>query len=153
MRTSPGTGSASGFSEILVVDDDAGDVLLIEEALTDRQIRHRLHTAADGIQALEFLRDPARPRPNLILLDLNMPRMNGREVLAAVKADPTLRSIPIVVLSTSTVDEDVAVSYGLRANAYVTKPVDLDEFTATVQQIDDFYLGLVRLPGHRPTHE
>ncbi|MFG1928616.1 response regulator [Cryptosporangium sp. NPDC048952] len=133
--------------EVLIVDDDAGDVLLIDEALTDRRVGHRLHTASDGVRALEFLRDPDRPRPDLILLDLNMPRMGGREVLAEVKADPSLRCIPIVVLSTSVVDEDVHVSYDLRANAYVAKPTDFDDFVAAVQHIDDFYLGVVRLPG------
>jgi CheY-like chemotaxis protein len=133
---------------ILVVDDDAGDVLLVREAFAGKRIPHQLHTAVDGVDALEFLREPGRPRPDLVVLDLNMPRMNGREFLAEVKADPLLRSIPIVVLSTSVTDEDVVSSYELRANAYLTKPVDLDEFTATVHTINDFYLGLVRLP-HR----
>ncbi|MFG1928901.1 response regulator [Cryptosporangium sp. NPDC048952] len=143
----PGTDPETGRPfDVLIVDDDAGDVLLIDEALSDRQIHHRLHTAADGVRALEFLRDPAQPRPDLILLDLNMPRMSGREVLAQVKADPELRRIPIVVLSTSVIEDDVSASYGLRANAYVTKPVDFDEFVAAVQRIDEFYLGVVRLP-------
>ncbi|MFG1926824.1 response regulator [Cryptosporangium sp. NPDC048952] len=133
--------------DVLIVDDDAGDVLLIDEALTDRRIPHRLHTASNGVEALEYLRDDSRPRPDLILLDLNMPRMNGREVLDQVKNDPALRQIPIVVLSTSTIDQDVVASYDLHANAYVTKPVDFDEFLRAVQRIDDFYLGIVRLPN------
>ncbi|TQS39807.1 response regulator [Cryptosporangium phraense] len=148
MPTSPSTGSVSRPFDLLVVDDDSGDVLLIEEALADRHISHRLHTAGDGIDALRFLRESDQRRPDLILLDLNMPRMNGREFLAEVKSDPDLRPIPIVVLSTSTIDEDVAASYALRANAYVTKPVDFDDFISTVQCIDNFYLGTVRLPGH-----
>ena len=129
-----------------MVDDDPGDVLLIEEAFLARRIGHRFHTAGDGVIALDYLRDPDRPRPDLVLLDLNMPRMDGREVLSEIKTDPALRSIPVVVLSTSVVDEDVLASYELRANAYITKPVDLDEFTATVHQIDSFYLGVVQLP-------
>ncbi|WP_240746658.1 response regulator [Cryptosporangium phraense] len=144
--------SAGGAFEVLIVDDDPGDVLLIEEALAERRLHHRLHTAGDGVLALEFLRDSAQPRPDLILLDLNMPRMNGRELLGEVKADPALRAIPVVVLSTSAVTEDVTDSYGLRANAYVTKPVDFDDFVATVQHIDDFYLGVVRLPRSPGSH-
>lgn len=133
--------------DVLVVDDDAGDVLLIQDALADRKLARQLHVAGDGLAALEFLRDPQRPRPHLMLLDLNMPVMGGRELLGQVKSDPVLRSIPIVVLSTSVTDEDVLVSYELRANAYVAKPLDLDEFIATIHQIDDFYLGIVQLPS------
>jgi CheY-like chemotaxis protein len=147
MIESPGITPAQRLFHVLIVDDDAGDVLLVDEALTDRQINHQLHTAADGAQALEILRDPARSRPDLILLDLNMPRMGGRELLAEIKADPALRSIPVVVLSTSIIEEDITTSYELRANAYVAKPVDLDAFMDTVRQIDDFYLGVVRLPA------
>jgi two-component system response regulator len=136
--------------EVLVVDDDAGDVLMIEEALAANEIISKLHVVSDGIQALEFLRREGphgeAPRPQLILLDLNMPRMDGREVLAAVKGDSELRSIPVVVLTTSAADEDVLRSYELRANAFVTKPVDLDQFTEIVQQIESFYGQTVRLP-------
>jgi CheY-like chemotaxis protein len=136
--------------EVLVVDDDAGDVLMIEEALTANEIVSRLHVVSDGVEALAFLRreEPhaEAPRPHLILLDLNMPRMDGREVLAAVKNDAELRSIPVVVLTTSALDEDVLRSYELRANAFVTKPVDLDQFTTIVQQIERFYGQTARLP-------
>lgn len=136
--------------EVLIVDDDAGDVLMIEEALTANSVVSQLHVVADGIEALAFLRreEPhtEAPRPQLILLDLNMPRMDGREVLAAVKSDEELRSIPVVVLTSSALDEDVLRSYELRANAFVTKPVDLDEFTAIVQRIESFYGQTVRLP-------
>ena len=136
--------------EVLIVDDDAGDVLMIEEALTANSVLSQLHVVADGIEALAFLRreEPhtEAPRPQLILLDLNMPRMDGREVLAAVKGDEELRSIPVVVLTSSALDEDVLRSYELRANAFVTKPLDLDEFTAIVQRIERFYGQTVRLP-------
>ncbi|TQS42461.1 response regulator [Cryptosporangium phraense] len=136
--------------EVLVVDDDAGDVLMIEEALEANEIDSRLHVVSDGVEAIAFLRrqEPHTdaPRPQLILLDLNMPRMDGREVLAEVKGDEELRSIPVVVLTTSALDEDVLRSYQLRANAFVTKPVDLDQFTAIVQQIETFYGRTVRLP-------
>jgi len=135
---------------LLVVDDDAGDVLMIEEALAANDVPSELHVVSDGVEALAFLRreDPHAdaPRPHLILLDLNMPRMDGREVLAAVKGDEELRSIPVVVLTTSALDEDVLRSYQLRANAFVTKPVDLDQFTKIVQQIESFYGRTARLP-------
>jgi CheY-like chemotaxis protein len=136
--------------EVLVVDDDSGDVLMIEEALDGHDIPSRIHVVSDGVEALAFLRQEqphtGAPRPHLILLDLNMPRMDGREVLAVVKGDEELRSIPVVVLTTSALDEDVLRSYELRANAFVTKPVDLDRFTAIVQQIESFYGRIVRLP-------
>ena len=136
--------------EVLVVDDDAGDVLMIEEALTENDVPSRLHVVSDGVEALTFLRREKQhvdaPRPQLILLDLNMPRMDGREVLAAIKSDDALRSIPVVVLTTSALDEDVLRSYELRANAFVTKPVDLDQFTSIVQRIETFYGRTVRLP-------
>ena len=136
--------------EVLVVDDDPGDVLMIEEALSENAHPSRLHVVSDGVEALAFLHreEPHAdaPRPQLILLDLNMPRMDGREVLAAVKSDDELRSIPVVVLTTSALDEDVLRSYQLRANAFVTKPVDLDQFTSIVQQIETFYGRTARLP-------
>ncbi|GAA0237193.1 response regulator [Cryptosporangium japonicum] len=136
--------------EVLVVDDDAGDVLMIEEALSANDVPSNLHVVSDGVEAVAFLRrEPPHadaPRPQLILLDLNMPRMDGREVLAEVKGDEDLRSIPVVVLTTSALDEDVIRSYELRANAFVTKPVDLDQFTSIVQQIETFYGRTVRLP-------
>ncbi|MBL7498249.1 response regulator [Frankia sp. CNm7] len=132
--------------DVLLVEDDPGDALLIEEAFLVRGFGQRLHQVSDGIQALEYLRDPARRRPDLIILDLNMPRMDGRETLAAIKADPDLHRIPVVILTTSDAPDDVASSYELHANAYVSKPTDLDAFLDTVHTIDDFYLGLVRLP-------
>ncbi|WP_163549009.1 response regulator [Candidatus Frankia nodulisporulans] len=132
--------------DILLAEDDAGDALLIEEAFLSRGLGQNLHTVGDGVQALQYLRDPARPRPDLILLDLNMPRMDGRETLAAIKADSELRTIPVVILTTSDAPDDIAGSYQLHANAYVCKPTDLDDFLGTIHTIDDFYLGLVRLP-------
>ncbi|MCK9895767.1 response regulator [Frankia sp. AgB32] len=131
---------------VLLADDDPGDVLLVEEAFLSRGFGQKLHTVGDGVQALEYLRDPSFPLPDLIILDLNMPRLGGRGTLSAIRSDPALARIPVVILTTSDAPEDVAGSYELHANAYVCKPTDLDDFLATVQSIDDFYLGLVRLP-------
>jgi CheY-like chemotaxis protein len=137
--------------DVLLVEDDAGDVVLIEEAFEFNKVRNRLSVVADGVEALAFLRREGRyadaPRPGLILLDLNLPRKDGREVLAEVKEDPALRSIPVVVLTTSKAEEDVLRSYDLHANAYVTKPVDFDRFIEVVRQIDEFFVSVVRLPG------
>jgi CheY-like chemotaxis protein len=136
--------------KILLVEDDPGDVLITTEALQQTKLLHELATVSDGEEAIDYLR--ARPphedavRPDLILLDLNLPRRDGREVLAEVKGDVALRSIPIVVLSTSEAEEDILRSYDLHANAYVPKPVDFDAFVRIVQQIDDFFLTVVRLP-------
>jgi CheY-like chemotaxis protein len=136
--------------DILLVEDDPGDVLLIEEAFTDNKVRNRLHTVSDGVEALAFLRRQDgyadAPRPDLILLDLNLPRVDGREVLGEVKADEELRHIPVVVLTTSKAEEDVLRSYKLHANAYVTKPVDFDRFIEVVRQIDEFFVTVVKLP-------
>ena len=136
--------------DVLLVEDDPGDVLMTREAFEDYKVRNTLHVANNGVEAMAFLRkegDHAQaPTPDLILLDLNLPKMDGREVLAAVKEDPELRSIPIVVLTTSEAEEDVVRSYSLHANAYVTKPVDFERFVAVVQQIDDFFVSVVRLP-------
>jgi CheY-like chemotaxis protein len=136
--------------DVLLVEDDPGDVLLIEEAFADNKVRNRLHTVADGVEALQFLRREGEyanaPQPDLVLLDLNLPRMDGREVLAEVKADETLQQIPIVVLTTSKAEEDVLRSYKLHANAYVTKPVDFDRFIEVVRQIDEFFVTVVKLP-------
>jgi CheY-like chemotaxis protein len=137
--------------EVLLVEDDPGDVLLIEEAFEFNKVRNSLNVVSDGVEALEFLRREGRyadaPRPGLILLDLNLPRKDGREVLAEVKDDGDLRSIPVVVLTTSKAEEDVLRSYDLHANAYVTKPVDFDRFIEVVRQIDEFFVSVVRLPG------
>jgi len=131
--------------EVLLAEDDAGDAMLVEEAFASRGLGHRLHIVGDGVDALAYLRDPSRDRPDLIILDLNMPRMGGRETLSVIKEDRNLRTIPIVVLTTSQAPEDVRASYQLHANAYVCKPQTLDAFVKAVQSIDDFYLDFVRL--------
>jgi len=137
--------------EILLVEDSPGDVRLTREALREGKVSNQVHVADDGVEAMAFLRREGpyadAPRPDLVLLDLNMPRMDGREVLAEMKADDALRSIPVVILTTSAAEEDVVKSYDLHANCYVTKPVDLDQFMRVVQSIEDFWLTLVRLPG------
>jgi CheY-like chemotaxis protein len=137
--------------DVLLVEDDPGDVLMIREAFEQRGMRNRLHVVSDGEQAIEFLRRAgdftAAPTPGLILLDLNLPRRNGLEVLAEIKSDSELLRIPVVVLTTSHAQEDIVRSYFLHANAYVTKPIDFDRFMNTIGQIDDFYLTLVKLPG------
>jgi CheY-like chemotaxis protein len=135
---------------ILMVEDDEGDVRLTREALRDGKVANELHVVADGESALAFLRREGpyadAPRPDLVLLDLNLPRMTGHEVLAAVRADPELHTIPVTVLTTSSRDEDVVRSYELHVNAYVTKPVGLDEFLQVVREIEDFWFELVRIP-------
>jgi CheY-like chemotaxis protein len=142
--------SGSDLVDVLLVEDDEGDVLMTQEAFEQYQIRGRLHVVSDGEQALRFLRKTGEyaevPTPGLILLDLNLPRRNGLEVLAELKADSRLLSIPVVVLTTSQAEEDIVRSYSLHANAYISKPVDFDRFIAVIGQIDDFFLGLVRLP-------
>lgn len=135
---------------ILVVDDDLGDVLMIEEALEGSDVHKTVDVVNDGQEAMEFLRGEGRHvgahRPDMILLDLNMPRMDGRQVLSAVKGDDDLRTIPIVVLTTSSADTDIISSYTLQANAYVTKPMDLDSFNDVVRRIDEFFGRIVVLP-------
>jgi CheY-like chemotaxis protein len=137
--------------EVLLVEDDPGDVLLIREAFDFNKVHNNLNVVNDGEQALAYLRREGEYagslRPDLILLDLNLPRKDGREVLAEVKADETLRAIPVVVLTTSEAEEDVLKSYQLHANAYVTKPVDFERFVSIVRQIDDFFVSVVRLPS------
>ncbi|WP_086668656.1 response regulator [Lentzea kentuckyensis] len=136
--------------DVLLVEDDPGDALMTQEAFEHHKIRNTLHVVKDGVEALEFLRRQGQyenaPRPGLILLDLNLPRKDGREVLSEVKADAELRSIPVVVLTTSEAEEDILRSYSLYANAYVTKPVDFDRFIEVVRQIDDFFVTVVKLP-------
>ena len=136
--------------EILLIEDDPGDVVMTREAYADHKLRNTLHVVDDGVQAMAFLRQEGeyadRARPDLVLLDLNLPRMDGREVLMAIKSDPDLASIPVVVLTTSENEDDVVSSYSLHANAYVTKPVDFDRFIDVVRQIDDFFVTVVRLP-------
>ncbi|MBM9617944.1 response regulator [Streptomyces zhihengii] len=131
--------------DVLLVEDDVADAMLIEDALSAHGARN-LTKVEDGVAALEYLRDTSNPRPDLIVLDLNMPRMNGRELLAIVKADENLRSIPVVVLTTSSAPDDVTDAYHHYANAYVTKPVNLDEFERAVQSIDAFYLDTITKP-------
>jgi CheY-like chemotaxis protein len=136
--------------EVLLVEDDEGDVVMTREALDEGKVVNRLHVAPDGVAAIEFLRREGphadAPRPDLILLDLNLPRRDGRQVLAEVKADEDLRRIPVVVLTTSEAEEDIVRSYDLHANAYITKPVDFERFVQVVQQIDEFFISVVRLP-------
>ncbi len=136
--------------EILLVEDDPGDVRLTREALEEGKVRNTLTVARDGVEALEILRREGphakAPRPDVILLDLNLPRMDGREVLKAIKSDEKLRRIPVVVLTTSSAEEDVARSYDLQANCYVTKPIDLDQFMKVVKTIGEFWLEVARLP-------
>lgn len=136
--------------DVLLVEDDDGDVLMTREAFEHHKIRNTLHVVNDGDQALQFLRRQGEyadaPRPGLILLDLNLPRRDGREVLAELKDDPELRLIPVVVLTTSEAEEDIVRSYSLHANAYVSKPVDFDSFVEVIRQIDDFFVTVVKLP-------
>ncbi|WP_326701279.1 response regulator [Streptomyces sp. NBC_01754] len=136
--------------EVLLVEDDPGDELITREAFEDNKIRNTLHVVRDGQEALDFLyRQGAHteaPRPDLVLLDLNLPKYDGRQVLERIKTDPELALIPVVVLTTSSAEEDILRSYKLHANAYVTKPVDLEQFIGAVRQIDDFFVTVVRLP-------
>ena len=144
------TTSNQGIDEIdiLLVEDDPGDVVLTKEALNGSKLTNVVHVAENGELAMKFLRREApyedAPRPDLILLDLNLPRMDGREVLAAVKEDPDFRRIPVVVLTTSEAEEDIVRSYDLHANAYVTKPVHFDRFMEVVRQVDEFFITIVK---------
>ena len=136
--------------EILLVEDNPGDVRLTVEALKEGKVHNNLAVAKDGVEALAYLRREGSHananRPDLILLDLNLPRKDGREVLAEIKEDPLLRRIPVVVLTTSKAEEDILRTYDLHANCHITKPVDLDQFISVVRSIDDFWLSVVRLP-------
>jgi two-component system, chemotaxis family, response regulator Rcp1 len=136
--------------EILLVEDNPGDVRLTREALREGKVRNNLAVASDGIEAIAYLRKEGEHagavRPDLILLDLNLPRKDGREVLAEIKADPALRNIPVVVLTSSQAEEDIVRAYDLHANCYVTKPVDLDQFIRVVESIEDFWFTIVKLP-------
>jgi two-component system, chemotaxis family, response regulator Rcp1 len=141
--------SAQGI-EILLVEDNPGDVRLTREALRDGKIVNNLHVAEDGVDALAFLRREGKYhnaiRPELILLDLNLPKKDGREVLAEIKADKDLKRIPVVVLTSSEAEQDIVRSYNLHANCYITKPVDLDQFITVVKSIEHFWLKVVKLP-------
>ena len=137
--------------EILLVDDSPGDVRLTQEALRDARMKNRLHVVGDGVEAMAFLRRQGRfadaPRPDLVLLDLNLPKMDGREVLKEVKADPALATIPVVILTTSDDEADILRSYQLHANCYVQKPVALEKFLTVVQTIEHFWISIVKLPA------
>ncbi len=139
-------------AKILLAEDNPGDVRLTKEALNDGKIANELYVVGDGIQALNFLRRKGEysdaPTPDLILMDLNMPRMDGREALAEIKSDDALKMIPIVILTSSAADQDILSAYNLHANCYITKPVDLEQFMDVVQKIEDFWFALVRVPNH-----
>jgi len=139
-------GRASELVEILLVDDNPTDVMMTKEALAWHKIVNPLHVAQDGVEAMEFLQHRSDKLPGLIILDLNLPRKNGREVLQEIKNDPQLRTIPVVILSTSKAEEDILKSYGLHANCYITKPVDFNKFIEVVQTINQFWFGVVTLP-------
>jgi two-component system, chemotaxis family, response regulator Rcp1 len=136
--------------DILLVEDNAGDVRLTREALKEGKVLNTLQVVGDGIEALDFLRHKGRyansPHPDIILLDLNLPRKDGREVLAEIKTDPNLRRIPVVILTTSKAEEDIIRSYDLHANCYITKPVDLDQFFTVVKSVEEFWFTIVKLP-------
>lgn len=140
--------------EILLVEDNPGDVLLVREALKSAKVRNNLHVAEDGVQAIEFLKGEGsnaeqKVRPGLVLLDLNLPKKDGREVLAEAKGSPELRAIPIVVMTSSKSEEDIWKAYDLQANCYITKPVDFEQLMRVVQTIEDFWLNLVQLPSEK----
>ena len=139
--------------EVLLVEDSPGDVRLTQEAFREANVSIHLHVAMDGVEAMAFLKREGEhekaPRPDLILLDLNLPRMDGREVLAQIKLDDNLRTIPTVILTTSEAEADIVKSYQLQANCYLSKPVQLDAFEALVNSINDFWLTRVRLPQRR----
>lgn len=136
--------------EILLVEDNPGDHRLTKEALHEGKVYNNLHWVKDGVEAIDFLKQRGKyekaPRPDIILLDLNLPKKDGREVLSEIKGDRDLRSIPVVILTTSKAEEDVLRSYDLHANCYVTKPVDLEKFIVVIQSIDRFWLSVVTLP-------
>ncbi|PXF61217.1 MAG: response regulator [Candidatus Methanogaster sp.] len=136
--------------EVLLVEDNPGDVRLTQEVLMDGKVRNNMHVAKDGVEAISFLQQTGEyagaPRPDIILLDLNLPKKDGREVLADIKADPDLKKIPVVVLTTSSAEQDIFGSYDLHANCYITKPVDLDQFIRVIRSIEDFWLTIVKLP-------
>ena len=144
--------ATSRLIEVLLVEDNPGDARLTQEALREGKLRNTVHHARDGVEALAFLKHEGAfhdaPTPDLILLDLNMPRKDGREVLAEMKQDPRLRLIPVVVLTTSEAEKDIIKSYELHANCYITKPVDLYKFIEIVQAIENFWLSVVTLPSH-----
>ena len=142
----------NGCIQVLLVEDNPGDVRLTKEALKEGKLLNQLTVVGDGVEALLFLRKEGiyadAPQPELILLDLNLPKKDGREVLAEIKADPNLRRIPVVVLTTSSSEEDILKIYDLHANCYITKPVDLEQFMGVVKSIEDFWVSVAKLPSH-----
>jgi len=136
--------------EILLVEDNPGDVRLAREALKENKVRNNVHVVEDGEAAMEFLRKQNKyqnvPRPDLVLLDLNLPKKDGREVLAEIKADDDLKRIPVVMLTISKAEEDIIRAYDLHVNCYITKPIDLDQFIKVVRTVEDFWLTIVKLP-------
>jgi CheY-like chemotaxis protein len=143
-------GPAIAPIDILMVEDNLGDARLTQEALNESKMINNLYHAKDGVEAMEFLRKEGKfkdmPTPDIILLDLNLPRKDGREVLAELKEMPKLKNIPVVVLTTSDAEQDIVMSYNLHANCYITKPVDLDKFIEIVRGIENFWLSIVKLP-------
>ena len=144
-----------GSIQVLLVEDNPGDVRLTKEALKEGKLLNQLTVVGDGVEALSFLRKEGKYadaiQPELILLDLNLPKKDGREVLAEIKADPKLRRIPVVVLTTSSAEEDILKIYDLHANCYITKPVDLEQFMGVVKSIEDFWVTVVKLPSYEAT--
>ena len=138
------------FIEILLVEDNPGDIRLTLEAFKDSKVCNNMHVVQDGVEALAFLRQEGdyanKPRPDVILLDLNLPKKDGREVLAEIKQDPALKRIPVVILTTSDAEQDVVKTYNLHANCYITKPVDLERFMTVVKSIETFWFSVVKLP-------
>lgn len=137
--------------DILLVEDNPGDVRLTQEVMKESKIANNLYPVMDGVEALMFLKKEGQfkdsPRPDIILLDLNLPKKDGREVLTEIKADSNLRTIPVVILTTSAAEQDILTTYNLHANCYITKPVDLDQFIRVVKAIEDFWLTIVKLPA------
>ena len=131
---------------ILIVEDNPGDARLAEEALTEGKISNKISVVQDGVEAISFLRDEDNPRPDLIFLDLNLPIMNGKEVLAVIKKDPVLKRIPVIILTTSDADDDISSTYELQANCYITKPVGFDQFIEVIQSVENFWFSVVKLP-------
>jgi two-component system, chemotaxis family, response regulator Rcp1 len=149
-------GTGMKFAEILLIEDNPMDVLITQEALKDARVRNRLSVVENGEEAMDFLRHRGKyadePLPDLILLDLNLPKKDGREVLEEVKADPVLKHIPIVILTSSEAKEDILKSYRLHCNCFITKPVDLEQFTSVVRSIEDFWFAIVTLPHNEKSH-
>ena len=145
--------STGRAAEVLLVEDSPGDVRLTREALKEGKVRNNLSVVNDGVEAMAFLRREGQyadaPRPDIVLLDLNMPRKDGREVLAEMKGDENLKRIPVVVLTTSEAEQDILKTYDLHANCYLTKPVDLEQFISIVKSVEDFWLTIVQLPRYQ----